>query len=260
MKNDFDLSEKVVIVTGAAGLLGSTFSKKLSEKGAKTVLVGRNEESLENISKDLKGESLIVVADISKKSDVKKVVEKTLTKFGRIDSLVNNAAYIPRGDKSYCSIPDDYPEKHWDNAIAVNLTGLFYCCQEVGRVMIKQRKGSIVNIGSIYGMNSPQHPMYEKLGFNNPVVYGVTKAGVIQLTKYLGTYWAPKGVRVNCISPGGVLNKHDEAFLKEYNSRVPYGRMAKPEEVANAILFFCSDASGYITGQNLAVDGGWTSW
>jgi len=200
------------------------------------------------------------------------MVERTLNKFGRIDILINNAALTVRGGTStlgnYFEDFEEYPVALWNKALAVNLTGVFLCCQAVGRQMVKQESGVIVNISSTYGLVGPDHRIYEGIenphdkeqSINTPIAYSVTKGGVVSLTRYLATYWAPKNIRVNTLTPGGVNENHDTRFVANYASRTPLGRMARREEYRGAILFLVSEASSYMTGANLVVDGGWTAW
>jgi NAD(P)-dependent dehydrogenase (short-subunit alcohol dehydrogenase family) len=185
------------------------------------------------------------------------MTKQVLDLFGRIDILVNNAQlrtstmYVPFEE---LSIGD------WNHILAVNLTGVFLCCQAIGPVMVQQCSGSIINMCSIYGVVAPDQRIYKDTSFNTPAVYSTTKAGVLGLTRYLATYWAPFNVRVNAITPGGVFNQHTDPFLSAYCERVPLGRMAKATELRGAIKFLASDAASYVTGHNLVVDGGWTVW
>jgi 2-deoxy-D-gluconate 3-dehydrogenase len=195
------------------------------------------------------------------------MVEAALEAFGRLDILVNSAALDPKFDPSHhaqhTNTFEDYPLEMWEQALSVNLTGLFLCCQAAARPMLAQGNGTIINICSTYGLVGPDQRIYERPGEPTrfkPAYYSVTKAGVLGLTHYLATYYAGKNIRANALTPGGVFNNHDETFLKAYSARTVLGRMAHRHEMNGALLFLASDASSYMTGSNLVVDGGWTAW
>jgi 2-deoxy-D-gluconate 3-dehydrogenase len=200
------------------------------------------------------------------------MVERTISEFGRIDILVNNAALTAKGGsvaaRDYFAPFEEYPLDLWNRAVAVNLTGMFLCSQAVGRRMLTQRQGVMVNVSSTYGVVGPdqriylgvQNPYHPSRPLNTPVSYSATKGAVLSLTRYLATYWAGKNIRVNCLTPGGVYDKHDRQFVRNYSYRTVVGRMARRDEYRGAILFLVSDASSYMTGANLVIDGGWTAW
>jgi 2-deoxy-D-gluconate 3-dehydrogenase len=195
------------------------------------------------------------------------MAKAALEKFGTIDILVNSAALDPKFDKSgigkHNSAFEEYPLAAWEAAVRVNLTGAFLCSQVAAKAMLKQGGGVIINICSTYGLGGPDQRIYvrkDQATQYKPVDYTVTKAGILGLTKYLATYYGDKNIRVNALSPGGVFNQHDEEFVKAYSSRTVLGRMARPDEMNGALLFLASDASSYMTGANLIVDGGWTAW
>jgi 2-deoxy-D-gluconate 3-dehydrogenase len=185
-----------------------------------------------------------------------------------VDVLVNSAAMDPKFDPENlqgqsANAFEDYPLDSWKKAIDVNLTGMFLACQAAARQMVKQNRGVMINICSTYGLVGPDQRLYERPDGPRqykPVYYSVSKAGVLGLTRYLATYYAGKPIRVNALTPGGVFNQHDETFLKGYSARTVMGRMAKPDELNGAIVFLATDASSYMTGANLIVDGGWTVW
>ncbi len=266
----FDLSGRVAIVTGAAGLLGQEFSRTLAQAGAHVVVADLNKEAAEKVAADISitgGKALAVLTDVTKPSSVNAMVQAALKAYGRLDILVNSAALDPKvakqGDSSLASAFEDYPLDAWNDALGVNLTGMFLCCQAAAKPMLERGGGVIVNICSIYGLVGPDQRIYQREGQSpqyKPVAYSVTKAGVLGLTKYLATYYAGKNIRVNTLTPGGVRNDQDEEFVKAYSARAVLGRMAEKDEMNGALLFLASDASSYMTGANLVVDGGWTAW
>ena len=228
-------------------------------------------ESARAIAREYDVESLGTKVDITDRPQVEAMVGAVMEKFGRIDILINNAALTVKGGgqgaADYFAPFEDYPVELWKKALDVNLTGMFLCCQATGKIMISQRSGVVLNIASDVGNISPDHRIYEGAAnpdsgepFNTPIAYATTKAGVINFTRYLATYWANKGIRVNCISPGGVFADHDPGFVEALTFRIPLGRMAQVDEYKGAVLFLVSDASSYMTGANLIVDGGRTAW
>lgn len=257
----FDLSGRVAIVTGGTGLLGMVFVHALSGHGAHVVLADLDQQHCDQCASEIVrahgGRAIGVQTDVARPEDVKRLVERVRSEFGQIDILVNNAAGYPPG---FYAPFEEYTLEAWSQAMAVNLTGTFLMAQAVGRVMLSRGQGSIINISSIYGIVGPDPRIYEGSNINTPVAYPVSKAGVLGLTRYLATYWADKGIRVNAIAPGGVFRGQQDPFLALYSARVPMGRMARKEELAGAVIYLASDASSYVTGHNLVVDGGWTAW
>ena len=271
----FDLSGRVAIITGGAGLLGRQHAAVIAESGGHAVLVDLSAEQAAVAAEEVTAASGVAAAglgaDITVKADVERAVAATVAKFGRVDILINNAAMTVKGggerSDEYFAKFEDYPQELWDRALQVNLTGTFLCCQAAGRQMVSQQRGVILNIASDVGTISPDHRIYEGVvsphtgkPFNTPASYATTKAGVINLTRYLATYWAKEGIRVNALSPGGVLTDHDPQFVRNLTDRIPLGRMARKDEYRGAVLFLVSDASSYMTGANLIVDGGRTAW
>jgi NAD(P)-dependent dehydrogenase (short-subunit alcohol dehydrogenase family) len=266
----FKLDGKVAVVTGGVGLLGKEFCATLAQAGASVVVADLNEKAVEQTAAGLKDagfESLGVGVDVTNPQSTTAMVEKTLNAFGRLDVLVCSAAMDPKFDSQHSgqhrNTFEDYPLEAWKGALDVNLTGLFLCAQAAVQPMLKQESGVIINICSTYGLVGPDQRIYIKPGQPQqykPVYYSVTKAGVLGLTRYLATYYAGKNIRANALTPGGVYNNHDETFLNNYSSRTVLGRMAKRDEMSGALLFLASDASSYMTGSNLVVDGGWTAW
>jgi 2-deoxy-D-gluconate 3-dehydrogenase len=195
------------------------------------------------------------------------MVRRTLKAFGRLDLLVNNAAIDPKFDATgkgkHTSAFEDYPLELWNRSLAVNVTGMFLCAQAVARPMLAQRSGTIINVSSISGLVGPDQRLYERRGRPRtckPGGYSVTKGAVLGLTAYRAAYWSGRNIRVNTLTLGGVYNKHDRTFTKRYSARAPIGRMADRTEYRGAVVFLASDASSYMTGSNLVVDGGWTAW
>ena len=263
VKKLFDMSGKTVIITGAAGLLGSQYAEGLINSGANVVLADLNyklcKEICERLIKKKDSRALAVKLDLTDKKSIQDMVKKVIKKYSTIDVLINNAA--DQGDSRLRKTPfEEFPLKNWNHAIDVNLTGVFLCCQEIGKVMVKQRNGIIINISSTYGIVAPDQRIYGKSGQNSAAFYAATKGSIINLTRYLAAYWQGKGIRVNTLSPGGVEKGQDKDFIKKYSYKTILGRMAKRDEYVGPILFLASDASSYMTGSNLIVDGGWTAW
>lgn len=259
----FNLDNKVVFLTGASGMLGKRYGKALLASGAKVVSIDLDANAVQTDNQ------LNIRCDISKKEEISHAVQKAIDSFDKIDVLINNAALDPKFDKESARANsnsfENYPFELWERSVSVNLTGTFLCCQVVGQLMVQQGFGNIINVSSTYGLVGPDQRIYKKERENEqllfkPPDYSVTKAGVAQLTRYLATYWGRKGIRVNSLSPGGVSNNQDEEFVEKYSSRVPMGRMAHRDEMTGPLIFLASDASSYMTGSNLVVDGGWTAW
>lgn len=276
----FRLDRRVAVVTGGAGLLGAEFCRTLMEAGAQVVVADVNQGEAEALVEHLNAHSLplgspgmpalralAVATDVTLPDSVRNMVDVTLQTFGRLDILVNSAALDPKFDPEHAlgqsDAFEDYPLEAWNQALNVNLTGMFLCCQAAIKPMLRQGRGVIINICSIYGVVAPDQRLYQQAGKPpryKPVYYSVTKAGVLGLTRYLASYYAGKNIRVNALTPGGVYNQHDEQFVQAYSARAVLGRMARKDELNGALLFLASDASSYMTGANLIVDGGWTTW
>lgn len=266
--NLFDLKGKVAIVTGALGLIGKEHCSALLEYGATVVATDINENEVKQYTETLGSNAIGYSMDITNPESIKNVCDKVSEQFGSIDILVNNAAINDMVEDPKATLElskfENYPLETWEKSIKVNLTGTFLCCQIFGKKMAEQGSGSIINIASTYGIVSPDQSLYidEKgqQSFYKPPAYPVTKAGVIMLTKYLASYWGNKGVRVNCISPGGVENSQNPFFIKKYSEKTPSKRMAKKSDYKGALIYLASDASSYTNGANIVVDGGWTIW
>src|SRR5687768_9049738 len=273
IQEKFDLTGCVAVVTGGVGLLGAEFCRTLAEAGAAVAVVDLNELASQEAAYTLTKsgyQSLAVPTDITKPDSVNAMVDKVMSAFGRLDILVNSAALDPKFDPDAIKkgiTPgafEDYPLDQWNAALNVNLTGMFLVTQACAKQMLSQdKKGSIINICSTYGLNGPDQSIYTKDGERvafKPVYYTVTKAGVLGFTKYLAAYYAGTEIRVNALTPGGVFNNHEDYFVKNYSAKTILGRMAKKDEMNGALLFLASEASSYMTGNNLIVDGGWTAW
>ncbi|MBC7936585.1 MAG: SDR family oxidoreductase [Rhizobacter sp.] len=265
--NLFSLDNKVAIVTGAAGLLGRQHCLALAEAGANVVLADLDENKCALIASSLGTRHLGVGIDVTNHGSIKTAKEKILERYGRIDVLVNNAAINDMFENPLLagtqSMFEHYPLEMWDQSWKVNVSGVFLCSQVLGAVMAEQGSGSIINIASTYGMVAPDQHIYKnKAGeqtFYKSPAYPVTKSAVIGFTKFLAAYWGNKNVRVNSLSPGGVENSQDEFFKNNYSAKTLLGRMASADDYKGAIVFLASEASAYMTGANLVVDGGWTA-
>jgi NAD(P)-dependent dehydrogenase (short-subunit alcohol dehydrogenase family) len=264
----FSLDGKVAVVTGALGLLGKNHCTALAEAGARIVVTDLDDKKCREFSQLLGSNHLGIGADITDPDSVKNLCNIVLQNFNRIDVLVNNAAINDMFENpaaaAELSMFENYPLALWQKSLDVNLTGTFLCSQIIGTEMAKREKGSIINIASTYGINAPDQSIYKKddgtQSFYKSASYPVTKGAIISFTKFLAAYWGNKGVRVNTLSPGGVENNQDEYFTENYSKKTPLGRMALPTDYQGAIIFLASDASSYMTGANLVVDGGWTAW
>jgi len=266
----FDIKNRNIVITGSSGLLGSQYANTLSAAGANVILVdldsAKNKKLENSLIKKYGTRARSYTTDISNIQEVKKLAKNVLGDFKKIDGLINNAAYTSKGAKAESTKPygsfENFPIKIWQKSIDINLTGVFFCSQVFGKIMVKQGKGVIVNIASTYGLVGADQRIYGKSGLNLPISYAATKGAVVNLTKYLAAYWSGKSIRVNTLSPGGVRDTtyQDKKFIKKYSEKTILGRMARKDEYNGAMLFLISDASSYMTGANLIVDGGWTAW
>lgn len=264
----FSLKNKTAIVTGALGLLGKQHCIALSEAGANIIVADLDEEECIYFAESLSTESIGLHLDVTDSKSIEALRDETKNKFGKIDILVNNAAVNDSFENPKAALEqskfENYPLELWKKSLDVNLTGVFLCSQILGSVMAEQNSGSIINIASTYGIIAPDQNLYKnKKGeqtFYKPPAYSATKGGIISFTKYLAAYWGTKNVRVNSLSPGGVENNQDDFFIDNYSMKTPLNRMAKPTDYKGALIFLASDASSYMTGANLIVDGGWTCW
>ncbi len=268
----FSLQGRIALVTGATGLLGRHHCSALAEAGASIVVTDIQESDCASFAEELSSlysvPALGCAANITKSGDVGRLKDTALEKFGRVDILVNNAAINDMFENPAAAAEqsqfEHYPLALWQKSLDVNVTGTFLCSQAIGAVMARNGRGSIINIASTYGIVAPDQSLYRKPDgtqeFYKSVAYPVTKGAIISLTRFLAAYWGKDGVRANTLSPGGVENSQDRYFVENYSRRTPLGRMADPADYKGALVFLASDASAYMTGANLVVDGGWTAW
>lgn len=272
----FYIENKIVIITGGAGLLGRKHAEAVIEGKGIPVLVDVSRSAVDSAKvkiADLYGMDYTIesyIADITKREEIEQIADDLLGKYGHIDVLINNAANNPKVEGSAANMKaiqfENFPIQMWLDDVAVGLTGAFVCAQVFGGVMAKQKNGVILNISSDLGIIAPDQRIYRKEGLADdeqtvkPVTYSVIKHGLIGLTKYLATYYAEKGVRANTLCPAGVFNGQNEEFLSKLTNLIPMGRMADVEEYKSTVLYMISDASSYMTGSTVIVDGGRTCW
>lgn len=263
----FELPEKNIVLTGSAGRLGHNFAQILSEAGANVMLLDTNNKKNKDLEIQLKEKYKTnprsYTVDISKQSELAQVSKKITKEYGRIDGLINSAFYSPlQNKKNAAESFEKFSINIWEEMMRVNLTGTFLATQEFGKAMARQRSGVIVNIASVYGMVGADQRIYGKSKLNSSVAYAASKGAIINMTRFLAAYWHRKNIRVNTLTLGGVLDKSymSEEFVRNYSYKTMLGRMARPNEYDGALLFLVSDASSYMTGANLVVDGGWTAW
>jgi NAD(P)-dependent dehydrogenase (short-subunit alcohol dehydrogenase family) len=257
----FGLSGKVVVLTGAGGILGSHAVRHFLECGARVCALDVSQEALDKLGSH-EGSLLKITANVADPQAVRRAGALLEAQWGTPDVLLNNAA---AKSENFFAPFEEFPIADWNEVMAVNLTGAMLCCQVFGSPMARRGRGAIVNTLSIYGIVAPDQRIYEGSEYlgrsiNTPAIYSASKAGLWGLTKYLATYWGPKGVRVNAVTPGGVFSGQNETFVERYSERVPLNRMAEPSDIVNAMTYLASDAAAYVNGHNLVVDGGWTVW
>jgi NAD(P)-dependent dehydrogenase (short-subunit alcohol dehydrogenase family) len=261
----FDLEGKVAVVTGAAGQLGGEYVKALLAAGAKVAAFDVWFENPKSKLIKLNSDKLLKVkVDITRIDSIRSGLKKVISELGDPKILINNAAIDapPDANETETGPFEEYPELSWQKILDVNLKGTFICCQVIGGNMARTGGGSIINISSIYGILSPDQRIYEykDKAFFKPVTYSVSKSAIINLSRYLATYWAKKNVRVNTLTLGGVFNNQDKEFIKNFTNKIPVGRMAQDCDYNGAVIFLASDASSYMTGSNLIIDGGYSAW
>jgi len=276
MKDElFDVSEKIVVITGGLGQIGAEFVKEFHKRGSRIAVLSRSASAAKAeqvLGKELASSDRITLysVDITKKDSINIALDLVEKKWGVVDVLINNAGVDtqPSAPPEVSGPFEQFPEDVFREVVETNLIGTFLMIQAVGaRLVAAEKEGSIINIGSIYGMVSPVQDIYaykeELTGvpFIKPVAYCAAKSGIYNLTRYCATYWAKKGIRVNTFTPSGVWREtQDEYFHANYHARMPMGRMANADEFNGSMIFLASDASKYMTGSNLVVDGGWTAW
>jgi NAD(P)-dependent dehydrogenase (short-subunit alcohol dehydrogenase family) len=272
-KDLFNLTGRVAVITGGTGLLGRQHAEAIASAGGIPVLADIRLNEIDQTSREWKerfGEpALAIQADITDPSSVKKLLATVLDRFNRVDILINNAANNPKmenkADVEFSRL-EFFPLEQWEADLNVGLKGAFLCSQVIGSEMACRKHGVIVNVASDLAVIAPDQRLYRKDGLLEdqqpvkPVTYSVVKTGLVGLTRYLATYWADSGIRVNAISPGGVYNNQPDDFVARLSQLIPLGRMANANEYQAAILFLCSDASSYMTGTNLVIDGGRSCW
>ena len=268
-KNLFSLTGKVAVVTGGAGLLGQVFCQALVTAGANVAIIDLDKQAADKTAATMnKAETQKVIAvecDITYPESVSAMVKTVVTQLGGIDILLNNAASKGSNLDQFFAPFENYSLQAWREVMAVNIDGLFLVAQSVGSQMKKQGGGSIIQVSSIYGVVAPDQRIYQGSEYNGrpintPAVYSVSKAAVLGLTSYLSTYWADSKIRVNTLTPGGIESGQNSEFNQKYSNRVPLGRMGEASELTGALIYLASDASSYVTGQNIIVDGGLSAW
>jgi len=268
MKTDpnklFRLDNRVIIVTGGSGLIGSEILRQLPMLGAKVIVGVRNTDKFNDQVRSMSFpgdclEPFCYELDISNHLSVQSFFTKVINDFGKVDVLINNA--FPK-TKDWSALFEDVKPSSLYKNLCDHAGGYFLCCQETATYMKKQKNGVILNVGSIYGKVGPHFPIYEETSMTSASAYSLIKGGIHTFTKYLATYLAPHNIRVNCISPGGLQDDsyQDPEFINNYKENTPLGRMAEPEDIIGPVIFMISDASKYVTGEILMVDGGWTAW
>jgi len=272
-KTIFDLSGRVAVITGGAGLLGQQHAEAIAAVGGIPVLLDlrfdKPELKPDRLKERFGPKAMAIVTDITKPASIQSVRDQILQVLGRIDIFINNAANNPKMESSSSvnfSRLENFPLEQWESDLSVGLTGAFLCAQVFGEVMARQTKGVIGNVASDLAVIVPDQRLYRENGLPaelqpvKPVTYSVVKSALVGLTRYLATYWCEQGVRCNAISPGGVYNRQPEEFVQRLSQLIPLGRMACLDEYQGAIIFLCSDASSYMSGSNLVVDGGRSCW
>ena len=267
MVEKFSLTGRVAIVTGAVGLIGRNHCRALAEAGAQVVVADLNEPAATDFAAELGSQHLGIGLDVTNEAAVKQARVGILDRYGRIDVLVNNAALNEAVENPAMALEltafENFPVAQFRASLEVNVTGVFLCAQVFGSVMAEQGKGSIINVASTYGLVGPDQRIYRNEAgeqtFYKTAAYPATKGAVVNFTRFLAAYWGHKGVRVNTLSPGGVENSQNEFFVANYSAKTVLGRMAQPDDYQGAIVFLASDASAYMSGANLVVDGGWTA-
>lgn len=263
----FSLNQRVVVVTGCTGVLGSAYCRALSQRGTRLIMADLAERDpvsrAEIMGRETGAQVLGIECDVDSEANVIALFETAMKHFGRVDVVLNNAAatgeHLMKIGEVFSPF-EDYPLAVWDQVLRTNLTGVFLVAREGGKAMLASGGGSLINVSSIYGVVGPDHRIYEGMPFGSFPAYSAGKAGVHGLTLWLATYWGRKEIRVNTLVPGGVFNGHQENFVHRYSERTPMGRMATSDDLVGMVIYLASDASRYCTGQQFIVDGGFTAW
>ena len=258
----FRMDDRVVIVNGGAGRIGSKMCVALADVGARVVVLDLDREKAEAVAQQIRdevsGQAIAIAADSTDQERMQQVLAEVTREFGLPYGLVNSTQY--RGSGFYGSDPADHPIDAWNKVFDVNVTGVLLACQVFGKAMMELGGGSIVNVSSTYGVVSADPRIYGDSGVNSPISYAGSKSAILNMTRYLAVHWREKNIRVNSLVPGGVFDNQGEEFVTHYCARTPLGRMASAEDYQGATLFMLSDASAYMTGATVTVDGGWTAW
>ena len=261
LENLFRMDDRVVIVNGGAGRIGSKMCLAIADAGAKVAILdldkSRGNAVAEEIQKETGGQAIAIAVDSTKQEDLDGALKRINTELGTPYGLINSTQY--RGTGFYGSDPAEHPIDAWNEVLEVNVTGVLMACQVFGKAMMESG-GSIINLSSTYGIVSADPRIYGESGVNSPISYAASKSAILNMTRYLAIHWRQHNIRVNCLVPGGVFDNQGEEFVQNYSARTPLGRMAKAEEYQGAALFMLSDASSYMTGATVTVDGGWTAW
>lgn len=255
----FKLNEKVTFVTGGVGLIGLEITKSLADAGAKVIILDISQEKAQKLKQQLQNEGKDVEVEVFDVTDLGKIdqnIDALKSKYGKIDVWINTA--YPR-TSDWGSKVEDLSLESWQKHVDMHLDSYAWISRKVCLIMKEQKGGSLINFGSIYGVVGSNFSVYEDTNLTSPMAYSAIKGGIINLTRYLASYFGELNVRVNTICPGGIFDNQNEIFVKNYSKQTPLKRMGKPEEIASAVLFLASDASSYITGITLMVDGGWTA-
>ena len=271
MSSAFSLANRNVLITGGTGILGRVFVRGLLDNGANVALVDIDSSQIQAVQNELKNlypqqKVIGYCCDVSNEPDIERLIKQVTSDFHEIHVLHNNAATKTKDLNRFFDPFEDYQIETWREVMSVNIDGMFLMAKHVGKHMLKNGiKGSIIQTASIYGVVAPDQRIYEGSQYmdraiNTPAVYSASKAAVIGLTHHLSTYWARNGIRVNTLTPGGIQSGQNGVFQEKYSSRVPMNRMGQPNELVGALVFLASDASSYITGQNIVIDGGLSVW
>ena len=257
----FRMDDRVVVVNGGAGRIGSQMCLALADAGAKVVILDLDQQRAAEVAETITqsgGQAIGIGADSTDQASLDAALATTIEQLGQPWGLVNATQY--RGSGFYGSDPADHPIDAWEQVFRVNVTGVLMACQTFGKAMIANGGGSIVNLSSTYGVVSADPRIYGDSGVNSPISYAGSKSAILNMTRYLAVHWREKNIRVNTLIPGGVFDNQGDDFVKHYSARTPLGRMANADEYQGAALFMLSDASTYMTGATVTVDGGWTAW